>query len=107
MPFIPVAKIDEIPLGCGKLVEINHLEIALFRLGDTVYATSNVCPHQGASLADGKLKGDEVVCPWHQWCFNIKEGTSPLSPKLKIRTYPVKLEGQQISIFLATTTSLV
>lgn len=98
--FVPVAKFDEIPQECGKLVEVGDVEVALFRLGGTVYATSNVCPHQGGPLADGRIFGEQVVCPWHQWRFNIKDGTSPLSPKLKIKTYPVRQDGDQILISL-------
>jgi nitrite reductase (NADH) small subunit len=101
MSFIPVAKISEIPLGSGKLIEIGNVEIALFRLGENVYATSNVCPHQGGPLAEGMVRGEQVVCPWHQWQFNIKDGTSPLNPKLKIKTYPVKQEGDQVLISLS------
>jgi len=100
MPYIHVAHIDDIPLGLTKLVEIDALEIALYNVEGTVYATSNVCPHQGASLADGKLDGEEILCPWHQWCFNVTDGVSPLNPRLKVKTYAVKLEGKQISINL-------
>jgi NAD(P)H-dependent nitrite reductase small subunit len=101
MAFIPVAKIDEVPNGAGKLIEIGPLEVALFRLDGMVYAVSNVCPHQGGPLAEGKIEGEQVVCPWHQWRFNVKDGTSPFSSKLKIRTYPVKLEGDQVLILVS------
>lgn len=100
MPYFPAAKIDEIPIGSAKSVEIGRFEIALYRLNGTVYATSNVCPHQGASLADGELQGKEIICPWHHWCFNVTDGVSPLNPKLKVKIYPVKIEGDQVSIQL-------
>jgi len=100
MPYIPVAKIDEIPHDSGKLVTLGFLEIALFYVEGQVYATSNVCPHQGASLADGELKAGEIVCPWHRWCFNVRDGSSPLNPRLKIKTYPVKQEGEQIFVLV-------
>ncbi len=100
MPYIPVGKLNDIPFKSGLVVEIGKFEIALFRLNDTVYATSNVCPHQGAGLADGELEGEEIYCPWHRWCFNIKDGVSPLNPKLKVKTYPVKMDGEEISLLL-------
>ncbi len=100
MPYKPVANIDDFPPGAIKLVETEKLEIALYNVAGNVYATSNVCPHQGASLAQGKLDGEEILCPWHQWCFNVKDGVSPMNPRLKVRTYPVKLEGKQVLIDL-------
>ncbi len=101
MSFVRVAELDEIPDGSGKLVEIDNLEVALFRLDGAIYAISNICPHQGGALAEGKVCGEQVLCPWHQWRFNIKDGTSPLSPKLKIKTYPVKQEGDQVLISIS------
>jgi len=98
MSFVCVAKPEEILEGSGKMIEIDNHEVALFRLDGAIYAISNVCPHQGGSLAEGKICGEEVLCPWHQWRFNIKDGTSPLSPNLKIKTYPVKQEGDQVLI---------
>ena len=96
MPFIPVAKVDEIPPDSGLRIEMKSRDIALFRLDGIVYATSDVCPHQGASLSTGTLNGEKIVCPWHQWCFNVKDGSSPLNPRLKIKTYDVKQEGNQV-----------
>ncbi|MBI3803736.1 MAG: non-heme iron oxygenase ferredoxin subunit [Nitrospirae bacterium] len=100
MTFTPVANANQIPPGSAILIEINNLEIALFRLGDEFYATSNLCLHQAGPLSEGKIEGEQVVCPWHYWRFNIKDGTSPLSPKLKLKTYPVQREGDQIFIGL-------
>ncbi len=100
MAFIPVATIDEIPEGKGKCIEVGGREIAIFCMGGDLYAISNVCPHQGGPLAEGKFEGDMVVCPWHQWRFNIKTGRSPVSPKLKIETYPIKREDNRIMIAL-------
>ena len=101
MTFIPIAKLSEIPAGSAKIVELKNAEIALFRLGDAFFAISNVCPHQGGPLGEGKIEGDQVVCPWHAWRFNLKDGSSPLSPKLKLKTYPVKQDGDQLLISIS------
>lgn len=50
-------------------------QIVVYRLGDTVYATSAFCTHYGAPLAKGVLTADgRVVCPWHGACFNVCTG---------------------------------
>ncbi len=100
MPFVPVAKVSDIPPGSGLLVEMKERDIALYCLDGQVYATSDLCPHQGASLSTGTLKGEKIVCPWHQWCFNVKDGSSPMNPRLKIKTYEVKQEGEQVFVML-------
>src|ERR1051325_7255794 len=35
---------------------------------------SAVCNHAGGPLGDGRLEGDYVVCPWHNWKFHARTG---------------------------------
>lgn len=37
------------------------------------------CPHRGASLAQGRVIGGELVCPWHGFRFG-RDGTCTLMP---------------------------
>jgi len=34
----------------------------------------NLCPHKGALLCEGELKGEEILCPWHKARFDIHSG---------------------------------
>ena len=60
-------KVTDEPVGVRMLGQ----DFVLFR--DTaggVHCLSNVCAHRGAALADGKVQGDCVECPYHGWQFN-------------------------------------
>jgi multimeric flavodoxin WrbA/nitrite reductase/ring-hydroxylating ferredoxin subunit len=37
-------------------------------------ALSGVCNHAGGPLAEGRLAGDYVVCPWHNWKYHRSTG---------------------------------
>ncbi|MBA3900411.1 MAG: Rieske (2Fe-2S) protein [Bacteroidetes bacterium] len=39
-----------------------------------IFAMDDKCPHQGASLSEGYCSNGEIVCPWHHYQFNIKNG---------------------------------
>ena len=65
--FVKVAKKSEIPTDTGKLVQVNGKDIALFKIGDKVYALYQVCPHQSGPLDEGGLDGNVLTCPWHGW----------------------------------------
>ena len=38
-------------------------------------AISGVCNHAGGPLGEGRLDGEFVVCPWHNWKFHCRDWT--------------------------------
>ena len=48
--------------------------IALYHTASGFFATGNTCPHRGGPLGEGDIIGDEIVCPWHLWAFDIATG---------------------------------
>ena len=50
--------------------------VALYRLGDDVLATSDMCPHLGASLSQGCVVDGFVECPAHFGLFDIRTGAA-------------------------------
>ena len=83
----PVIQAGEIAEGAGKAVIVDGIQVAVFRRGGQLCAIENVCPHAGASLADGVLVGDEVLCPLHNFRFNITTGACVTDPILRVKTF--------------------
>ncbi|HEY8461407.1 MAG TPA: non-heme iron oxygenase ferredoxin subunit [Blastocatellia bacterium] len=98
--FYRVASISEIPPGTGRAVEVAGEDIALFNVNGEYYAINELCPHRGASLAIGFLEGGKVFCPLHCFDFNLKTGECGAVPSLRVRTYDVKIAGEDIFIAL-------
>jgi nitrite reductase/ring-hydroxylating ferredoxin subunit len=96
--FRKVAQVGEIAAGEGKVVEVAKTDIAVFNFGGVFYATSDPCPHRGASLADGFLEAGKVFCPWHCFDFNLKTGECGMVPSLRVQTYEVKVEGDEVFV---------
>ena len=72
-------------------------DIALYTVGDAVYATDNICTHGQARLCDGFLDGHEIECPLHQGKFDIRNGKPACEPVTDaLRSYPVKVDGQRV-----------
>ena len=60
----------------GALVSVNSTNLAVFKYGDSVIATSARCPHAGGPLhlGDIEMLPDRsicVKCPWHKWTFCV------------------------------------
>jgi nitrite reductase/ring-hydroxylating ferredoxin subunit len=96
--YYRAASTGEIPPGTGRLVEVAGEEIALFNFDGAYHAVSDLCPHRGASLAEGFLDGGKVFCPLHCFDFDLKTGECATVPPLRVRTYEVKVEGQDVFV---------
>ncbi len=76
--------------------------IAVYNVGGNFYATSDECTHAGGPLTEGVLKGNEVICPWHDLCFNVITGEVTCPPADEpLKTYRVIIDGDIGRIELA------
>ena len=96
--FVKMATLEELPPGSAREVEHEGRIYALFNVDGEISAIDGVCPHQGGPLAEGRLDGTCVVCPWHGWRFDVRSGKTPLGPKIKQPVYEVKVEGQDVLV---------
>ena len=96
--FVPVGAAADIAPGKSATVQVDQTEVAVFNAGGTFYALENMCPHQGASLAEGWIEGTTITCPWHAWCFNLTDGSMTLGAWATVDAYDVKVEDGQVSV---------
>jgi nitrite reductase/ring-hydroxylating ferredoxin subunit len=96
--FLKVAKAADVEEGKGLIVWAGNFKVALFRCEGVIYAIRNQCPHMGGDLGEGLLTGDVVRCPWHGWKFNVKTGKSPEAEMVAVRSFEVKLEGDDVYV---------
>ncbi len=101
-----VGRAADLPPGSRRIVTAGSRSIGVFNIRGRFYALRNRCPHQGAPLCLGKIKGttlpgrpyeylygreDEIIqCPWHGWEFEIATGRTYFNPhKMRAKTYEV------------------
>jgi nitrite reductase (NADH) small subunit/3-phenylpropionate/trans-cinnamate dioxygenase ferredoxin subunit len=96
--FHTVCRIHDLPEGEGKPVQVGTKVIALFKMGEEIFAIDDVCPHMGAGLSGGYVDQGIVTCPWHAWRFRLCDGAWADNPRIKIGCYPVRLEGDLVQI---------
>ena len=103
-PYVTVARIGDIPEGQGRAYPVGQRMVAVFLNQGQYFAIDDICPHQGASLAEGYVADCTVACPWHHWRFSLKDGTWLDNPKLAVDRFPVRISGQNIQVQLPIET---
>jgi nitrite reductase (NADH) small subunit len=96
--FIEVAKTSELPVGRAKAVCAGGRTIALYHTASGFFATANTCPHRGGPLAEGDLMGNEIVCPWHLWGFDVSSGACTGDPSISVPAYEVRVEDDRVLV---------
>lgn len=63
-----------------KAVEVAAEKICFANIEGKYYAIGNVCTHTGGPLAQGRLEGYKVECPWHGSKFDVRTGEPTRPP---------------------------
>ncbi|QCC49214.1 Rieske (2Fe-2S) protein [Halobellus limi] len=92
-----VASVGEIEAGESSVVDVDGEQVALFRIDDEYFALSNVCPHQGGPLGQGRVEDECVYCPWHGWQFDVESGEHVQGDDT-VPTYDVVVEDGEIHV---------
>ncbi len=96
--WVKVSTLTEVQPGTSKTCTVNGKEFGVYNVEGKVYTTENTCYHQGAPLADGRLEGKVITCPWHSWKYDVTNGQCTRDESIIIKTFPTKVEGDDILI---------
>jgi len=93
-----VAAINESELEEGKmkLVRVEGTPVLFIKQNGKLYVIDDRCPHMGCGFAGGSLEGNVVVCPCHDWRFNLDSGEYEENPSYVLVTYPYKIVDGKI-----------
>lgn len=80
MARVQIAPLADFPAVGGLRIEVADHRIAMFRVGDDIYAIGDRCSHAEASLAEGEVFDNEVECPRHGAAFSLTDGTALTLP---------------------------
>ncbi len=100
MTIVAAGPKDKFPPGSMTKVDVDGLDVLLVNKDGEYYAVDDTCTHAGASLAEGRLDGCNLVCGWHGAEFDCTSGKLVKFPA-KIRdlgTYTVSTDDDIIYI---------
>jgi nitrite reductase (NADH) small subunit len=113
-----VCKVEELPPGGRKIVQVRRQQIGVYNVNGTYYALHSMCPHQFGPLCHGPVGGEMICnaqtrwhfewtrngeilsCPWHGMEFDLTTGQSLTLKDMHVRTYPVRVVDGEIRVQL-------
>jgi toluene monooxygenase system ferredoxin subunit len=86
----------ELDIGCsdelwhGELQrrEVSGVRLLLVRVGESVLAYEDRCPHLGVALSEGSLCGRTLTCRAHHWQYDVATGQG-VNPR-RVRLTPIR-----------------
>lgn len=76
-------------------------DVVVVRTEGGVFALEDACNHAGASLAEGWVKDQCLICPVHQYAFDLETGAL-IRPKNLCgpqRTFVARREGEEVVVY--------
>lgn len=91
-------KRDDLAPGEVRRVDTDGCPVAVYNVEGNFYATSDICTHATASLAEGEIVDtDLIACPVHDGQFHIPTGQAVGFPcTVDLRTFLVIEDGTDI-----------
>lgn len=101
-----VGRTDDVHDGTCLQVDVAGRSLGIFRVGEQFRAVLNHCPHEGAPICLGTVRGttlpsvpgtfrwgrenEILVCPWHGWEFALDSGQC-LTDRRRLATFPTEV----------------
>ena len=98
--FSSVCRIDELPPGSIR----EHRpgggspRVALANVAGEVFAFEDRCPHLGAPLSRGEMRGRTLVCPWHGWMIDVPTGLVTGGRGAAVRACPARVRDGRVEV---------
>lgn len=97
--WIDVVAENALEVGEHSVVDVEGVDVAVFKLEEGFYALEDMCTHDGAEIASGEIEGDEIICPRHGARFCIRTGEVKCAPAYEnIASLEVKLEDGRVKV---------
>lgn len=96
--YEPVGPVDAIPDMMPRKVEVDGRSVLLCRESGEIYAVDEICPHKERSMAYGVVLSGKIICPHHQYEFELDTGRCRGKRCPPVLTYEVEIVDDQVYV---------
>ena len=103
--WVDIGDADELSQTQLRRVTAGDVDLAISNKDGRFGAISNVCNHVGGPLGEGRLDGEYIVCPWHNWKFQRCTGVGePGFESDCVPSFPLKVENKRVLVNIGAPT---
>jgi nitrite reductase/ring-hydroxylating ferredoxin subunit/multimeric flavodoxin WrbA len=101
-----IGAVEELKRKPLQQLRVEGTALALSVVNGAFHIVSGACNHVGGPLGEGRLDGDYIVCPWHNWKFHRVTGEGePGFEEDRVPRYETRQEGGRLFVNLVPITS--
>jgi anthranilate 1,2-dioxygenase ferredoxin subunit len=90
-----IGTLDDFTEGEPAAVIAGERQIAVFRVGDEVFALNDLCTR----LSEGFVEDGCVECPLHQGLIDIRTGAPRCAPITEaVRAFPIRIVDTRVEV---------
>ncbi|MEP7202789.1 MAG: Rieske 2Fe-2S domain-containing protein [Ilumatobacteraceae bacterium] len=98
--WVAVGAAQDITRRKKVVVEIDGRAILVLAHEGKFFAFDNICIHRQRELAKGVILNGKIVCPGHQWAFELNTGWEAVKQECQ-PTHPVQVVDDQVEVCVA------
>ncbi len=98
MKKVKVAQFSQLKPQIPAAALVANVDLVLIRYDSRVSVLYGRCPHRGAMLADGCIKGENLICGLHGWDFLYKSGISEYRNSERLMQFKSWVEEDQVLV---------
>jgi methylamine---glutamate N-methyltransferase subunit C len=94
----PIARWSDVPDREPVGALVGNVDLVIVRYDDEHSVLYGRCDHRGALLADGSVRGDDLVCGVHGWDYGFRTGISAYDNDERLAKFASWLDDGQVMV---------
>ncbi len=79
---------------------VANVDLVVIRYGNEVSVLYGRCLHRGALLADGFIRGDDLICGVHNWDYRFDTGVSSYNPQEALHKFGAWIDAEADAVLV-------
>ncbi|MGI9658952.1 MAG: Rieske (2Fe-2S) protein, partial [Gaiellaceae bacterium] len=95
-----VATLDELADREPAYALVGNVDLVVVRFDAQVSVFYGRCLHRGALLADGHVRGEDLICGVHNWDYRLDTGVSEYNNAEALHRFEARIDDERDAVLV-------